>query len=130
MDTSIILFILFGFIVWFDANARSKNIAQNWKNVGGKLNAFSKPRPKIERPIELKFMNAPEETEDDIIIREAVKEVMTQKIDTSDAESALRKLGYKQNEIKKAIKIVTAETLSGVKSTSDIITKALSILNA
>jgi hypothetical protein len=133
MDTSIILFIIFGLIVWFDAKRRSKTIAQRWEDVGGKLTVFSKPKPKIETFIELKFMNAPEnvdEDEDDIIIKEAVKEVMAQKVDTSDAESALRRLGYKQRDITKVIKIITEETLSGGKSTEDIITKALAFLNS
>jgi hypothetical protein len=131
MDTSIILFIIFGLIVWLDAKRRSKTITQRWEDVGGKQTMFSKPQPRIEPFIELKFMNTPEETEDedDIIIKEAVKEVMKKKFDTTDAESALRKLGYKQRDIKKAMEIIV-ETSNEFMTTEKIVVKAFMILSA
>jgi hypothetical protein len=132
MDTSIILFIIFGLIVWLDAKRRSKKIAQRWEDVGGKQTMFSKPRPKIETFIELKFMNAPEdvdEDEDDIEPEEVKIIPLHTPINTEVAEAALYKLGYRKTKIKKVVKTLI-EKSDGKSTDIEIIKQALSILNS
>ncbi len=79
---------------------------------------------------------APESIQSDAILDETIQEVISEmRITTSviqktdDAEVALKKLGYKQTAIKKAIDAVIAAAGNKKLNTEDIVVEALAILS-
>lgn len=75
-----------------------------------------------------------EPVDEDVILKETIQEVIQEMqvpkddIIVQDAEVALKKLGYKQLAIKKAIHTIL-ESSDGTPSSSDIVKRALTILN-
>ena len=154
MDTSIIIFTIFGIILWVDSKRRRKrrqemwDFAKNYKPVDMSVTLKSQKEVEVEiKEKELKAMllelrnellkatPVPStENEDDAILKETIQEVIQEMqvpkddIIVQDAEVALKKLGYKQFAIKKAIHTIL-ESSDGTPSSSDIVKRALTILN-
>ena len=148
MDTPILIFVIFGLILWIDSKRRNKRIQKRWEEVGG-WKPFQLPQVKLE-PVpttaeledtlwklheELTGNKRPEEPEtspdvDDIALKETIQEVIKEltppnTLVVADAETGLQKLGYKKLQIRKAI----ASLNIAHKTSAEIITEALPILN-
>lgn len=150
MDTPILLFAIFGIILWLDHKRRNTRIKKRWESVGG-YKPFSlptpEPMPNSKEFIEvLKLLNeikeereskqiTPELSDDDAVLNETIDEVLTEmkwkepatdnEINKryGDAATALRKLGYKANQIKVVLQKVRSE--NEILTTEEIVTKAL-----
>lgn len=138
MDTFLILLFICVGIVYWDSKRRNKNISKTWENAF--KNQTAKPIVEIDETEMLKVINEALKNneielseEDDIALAESIDEIMEVEkevpdFSADDARGALKKLGYKKAEIKKAITIVLSQADGGLTS-SDIVTKALQILN-
>lgn len=149
MDTSILIFTIFGIILWIDNKRRNKRI----KVAMDFARQYKTPRTKvvsIETPDEDEIKNmlleirtdllkdekviSVDTNDDDAILKETIQEVIKEmevpknNLAVQDAEIALKKLGYKQLQIKKSIHTIL-ETSDEIPSSSDIVTRALTILN-
>ena len=138
MDTFLILLFICVGIVYWDSKRRNKNIWKTWENVFANQSAKKEETPDVTEMLEV-INNAIENNEielseeDDIALAESIDEIMEVEkevpdFSADDARGALKKLGYKKAEIKKAITIVLSQADGGLTS-SDIVTKALQLLN-
>jgi len=156
MDTSIIIFLILMFILWLDNKRRNSRIQKMWDNLGKPhIMVESKSAVGTSRGLtddeketlsvlvdvikkhELDHMEsiiAELPADDDELIKELVNDVKDElKVvvdeDTQqDATTALKKLGYKQTQIKKAMDTIVSSS-DGQLSSADIVTKALPLLN-
>lgn len=139
MDNFLIFLIIACVILWWDRRKRNKAMSKAWENIGIKENTYLEfPTQKIPEtpkmsPEELmEILNSwqgilsPEQTDDELIhnlVNDVLKEMPSEEM--NDAKSALKALGYKDKDIKKAVSEMTGNMKSG-----EIVTSALRILNA
>lgn len=145
MDNFLLFFIIAIAIIWWDASRRNKRIKKAKEDIGIYHGEYT--YEPIEMPVKNKYDYTPEKYEDiyeelmeefkDISIEKStiegtVDEILTEMTSTEDinnATKALKKLGYKDREIKKAVKQITIDKSVSL-TPSEIVTFALVILNA
>lgn len=142
MDNFLIFIIIACAILWWDSRKRAKEIKQSWENIGVQENTpiemtFQKTpdTPKMTQEELIEILAAwkqivPTQTDDELIA-DLVDEVLTEmpSNEIADAKSALKALGYKNRDIKKAVGEIT-NTMGGNMKSGEIVTSALRILNA
>lgn len=152
MDNFLILLIIACAILWWDSKRRKKATRKAWKDIGAdeyveKDTIYKFPQlgprvreipksPALTAEELMKILNSwqgiiTQKQTDEEIIADLVNKVLTEipSAEIADAKSALKALGYKDIDIKKAMGEITGTIKSDMKS-GKIVTSALRILNA
>ena len=143
MDNFLIFIIIACAILWWDSRKRNKATSKAWEDIGVKENThleFSTkrmPETTAMSPEELmEILNSwketiPQKQTDDELIRKLVNDVLKEipSEEMEDAKSALKSLGYKNKDIKKATNEIMNTMGNNMKS-GEIVISALRILTA
>lgn len=146
MDNFLIFLLIAIAIVWWDSSRRNKRIKKAKEDIGIYHGEYT--YEPIEMPVKNKYDFSPEKyesifeelmeefkdisTQEESTIEGTVDEIlkeMTSTEDINNAKKALKKLGYKNGEIAKAVKQITVDKSVSLTS-SEIVTFALVLLNA
>ena len=141
MDTPILLFAIFGIILWLDYKRRNARIKEKWEQLGKKSKSVTLPfksdidttmqhlieyveQNKVDEDTEVK--NVISEEPDSIYDINKILTDMTEQI--NDAKKALKQLGYTKVKIEDSVTKVLSNTDTFLES-EEIVKKSLNILN-
>lgn len=137
MDNFLIFILIACAILWWDSRKRNKATSKAWEDIGIEKNTplwistdnNIPETPKMSPEELMEILNSWQKMKqtDEELITDLVDEVLTEmpSAEIADAKSALKALGYKDKDIKKAMGEITGNMKSG-----EIVTSALRILNA
>ncbi len=136
MDNFLIFILIACAILWWDSKKRNKAIEQIWDDVGIKEGMYvtvTVERTMTEEDYRTTLYELLDDQDDtpEKLVHELVNDIL--KVmpaeEMTDAKSALKSLGYKNTDIKKAVDEVLNNMGTNMKS-GEIVTSALRILNA